>query len=120
MVDVVGLGFSVVETKLVGLFVVVTVPLPWGVVVVMMFLLLEMLVEEDVGLVVVTVPVLDTVVVVLMLLDVIDEEEVGLGDVLVEPVLLETVLLAKVGVLLFEVEEELALVLKLVETEEEL
>lgn len=105
IVEVSVLDFSVVVgTELVDLLVVVTVPLPCGVVV--MPLLLEVLDEEDVGLVVVTLPLLDDVVEVLMLLDVTEDEEVGFEDVLLEPVLL--------------IEVDVLLVLKLVELEEEL
>lgn len=112
MVEVIVLGLSVVEAEVVGLLVVVTVPLPWGVVVV--FMLLVVIDVEVVGFDVVVVPLLDALVVVLILvlLVVIDEEEVGLEDVLLDPVVLTEVEV-------FVLEEELALELKLVEMEEE-
>jgi len=84
------LGLSVVEAEVVGLPVVVTVPLPCGVVVVVMLLLVVD--AEDVGLLVVEVPLLDALVVVLILvLLVVIEEEVGLEDVLLDPVVLTEV-----------------------------
>lgn len=96
------LGFSVVEV--IGLLVVVTVPLPCGVVVVLMLPLL-VVIEEVVGWVVVVVPLLGAVVVVwmlLLLLVVIEEEDVGLEDVLLEPVVL-----TEVDVFVLELEKEL-------------
>ena len=85
------LGLSVVEAEVMGLPVVVAVPLPCGVVVVIMLLLVVD--AEDVGLLVVEVPLLDALVVVLILvlLVVIEEEEVGLEDVLLDPVVLTEV-----------------------------